>query len=356
MSEGSRAPLWPWLHEPLQAALQQLSGHHAVLLHGPQGVGQFEFALALARSWLCEAQPVGSAHHVACGQCPSCRLIEAGSHPDLQVILPEALQASLGWQSSGSDEGGDKGAEKAEGKSKKLSQEIKVDAIRAVVQFSQNTASRGRAKVVLIHPAERMNLIASNTLLKTLEEPPGQVRFVLSGATLDQLLPTIRSRCQAWRLPMPDAMAAAQWLQSETEGMSLNDAQVLLAAAGGQPLTARDRQQLGLDARSWPQLPQALMQGAATALNQWPLPLVVETLQKLCHDLACAAQGAAPRYFPAGSLPAAPDLSLLTTWSQELGKVARHAEHPWNQNLKIETLLLQARAIMRPRPARAALR
>lgn len=356
MSEGSRAPLWPWLQEPLQAALQQLSGHHAVLLHGPQGVGQFEFALALARSWLCEAQPEGSAPHVACGQCPSCRLIEAGSHPDLQVILPEALQASLGWQSSGADEGGDKGGEKAEGKSKKLSQEIKVDAIRAVVQFSQHTASRGRAKVVLIHPAERMNLIASNTLLKTLEEPPGQVRFVLSGATLDQLLPTIRSRCQAWRLPMPDAAPAAQWLQAQTEGMSLNDAQVLLAAAGGQPLTARDRQQLGLDARAWPQLPQALLQGTATALNQWPLPLVVETLQKLCHDLACAAQGAAPRYFPAASLPAPPELSLLTTWSQELGKVARHAEHPWNQNLKIETLLLQARAIMRPRPARARLR
>jgi DNA polymerase-3 subunit delta' len=356
MSDGPRAPLWPWLQQPLQSALQQLSGHHAVLLHGPQGVGQFEFALALARSWLCESQPGGSVPQMACGRCPSCHLIDAGSHPDLQVILPEALQASLGWQASGTDEGGDKASDKAEGKSKKLSQEIKVDAIRAVVQFSQHTASRGRAKVVLIHPAERMNLIAANTLLKTLEEPPGQVRFVLSGATLDQLLPTIRSRCQAWRLPMPDPMPAAQWLQAQTEGMSLEDAQVLLAAAGGQPLTARDRQQLGLDARSWPQLPQALMQGGATTLTQWPLPLVVETLQKLCHDLARTAQGATPRYFPASSLPAAPDLGLLTTWSQELGKVARHAEHPWNQNLKIETLLLQARAIMRPRPARAALR
>lgn len=356
MSETGRAPLWPWLHGPLQTALQQLSGHHAVLLHGPQGVGQFEFAVALARSWLCEAQPAGAPHQAACGQCPSCRLIEAGSHPDLMVILPEALQVALGWQASGADEAGDKGSDKAEGKSKKLSQEIKVDAIRAVVQFSQHTASRGRAKVVLIHPAERMNLIAANTLLKTLEEPPGQVRFVLSGATLDQLLPTIRSRCQAWRLPMPDAMQAAQWLQQQAEGMTRDDAQVLLAAAGGQPLTARDRQQLGLDARYWPQLPQALMQGAATALNQWPLPLVVETLQKLCHDLACAAQGAAPRYFPAESLPTPPDVGLLTTWSQELGKVARHAEHPWNQNLKIETLLLQARAIMRPRPAKAAVR
>lgn len=353
MSDNQRPALWPWLQQPLQAALQQLSGHHAVLLHGPQGVGQFEFALALARSWLCEAHPAGHAHQPACGRCTSCHLIEAGSHPDLQVILPEALQASLGWQSAGGEDAGEKGSDKSESKGKKLSQEIKVDAIRAVVQFAQHTASRGRAKVVLIHPAERMNLIAANTLLKTLEEPPGQVRFVLSGATLDQLLPTIRSRCQAWRLPTPDTAAAAQWLQAELEGMSLQDAQVLLAAAGGQPLTARDRHQLGLDARYWPQIPKALLQGGATTLNQWPLPLVVETLQKLCHDLACVAAGAAPRYFPADSLPPVPDLNLLTTWAQELRKVSRHAEHPWNQNLKVETLLLQARAVMRPRPQRA---
>lgn len=360
MKEGDRALLWPWLQQPLHDALGQLSGHHAVLLHGPQGVGQFEFAMALARSWLCEAQPIGSAPHAACGHCTSCHLIEAGSHPDLQVIVPEALQASLGWHSSIGDDAGSGAAEKAasktDGKTKKLSQEIKVDAIRAVVQFAQHTASRGRAKVVLIHPAERMNLIAANTLLKTLEEPPGQVRFVLSGASLDQLLPTIRSRCQAWHLPVPDAMQAAKWLQSQTDGMGLEDAQVLLAAAGGQPLTAQDRQQMGLDARSWSQLPHAMMQGAATSLNQWPLPLVVETLQKLCHDLARTTQGAAPRYFPAASLPPAPDLNLLTTWAQELGKVARHAEHPWNQGLKIETLLLQARAIMRPRSGRGSQR
>lgn len=344
--------LWPWLRAPLQQALQQLDSHHAVLLHGPQGVGQFEFALALASAWLCEAHPAGGAGRAACGQCASCRLIAAGSHPDLLVVVPEALQAALGWQSGDDGAGGDKGGEKAEGKSKKLSGEIKVDAIRAIVQFAQHTASRGQAKVVLIHPAERMNLIAANTLLKTLEEPPGQVRFVLSGATLDQLLPTIRSRCQAWQLPMPDAESSATWLQAELGGASLEDAHMLLAAAGGQPLTARDRHQIGLDARQWPQIPKALQQGAPTPLQQWPLPLVVETLQKLCHDMACAAVGGAPRYFPAEALPNAPELNLLTTWAQELRKVSRHVEHPWNQNLKIETLLLQARAIMRPRSGR----
>jgi DNA polymerase-3 subunit delta' len=353
MSEGSRAALWPWLVQPLQEALGQLNSH-AVLLHGPQGVGQFEFALALARSWLCESQGAGLPMAPACGRCTSCHLIDAGSHPDLMVILPEALQASLGWQAASGDEG--EGSEKGSGKTKKLSQEIKVDAIRAVVQFSQHTASRGRAKVVLVHPAERMNLIAANTLLKTLEEPPGQVRFVLSGATLDQLLPTVRSRCQAWRLPMPDTQAAIAWLQAELGAAPHDDASMLLAAAGGQPLTARDRALLGLDARYWPQIPKDLAQGGATALTQWPLPLVVETLQKVCHDLACIAAGGTPRYFPSDCLPPAPKLDLLTTWAQELRKVSRHAEHPWNQGLKVETLLLQARAIMRPKPLKAPVR
>ncbi|MFT3856908.1 MAG: DNA polymerase III subunit delta' [Aquabacterium sp.] len=344
-----RHVLWPWLLRPLEEALPQLHSH-AVLLHGAEGLGQFEFALALARAWLCEAQPVGTAARPACGRCASCHLIEAGSHPDLMVILPEALQASLGW--GGGDEAAESGA--SDKKSRKPSQEIKVDAIRAVVQFSQHTASRGRAKVVLVHPAERMNLVASNTLLKTLEEPPGQVRFVLSGSALDQLLPTVRSRCQAWRLPLPEPEVAAEWLKTQLgASTSMDDARMLLAAAGGQPLTARDRHELGLDARYWPQIPSDLQQGAVSTLTQWPLSLVVETLQKVCHDLACVAAGAAPRYFPAASLPAAPDLDLLTQWGQELRKTSRHADHPWNQALKVETLLLQARAVMKPRRPRA---
>jgi len=199
---------WPSLRQ----ALQQLHSH-AVLLHGPEGVGQFEFSLALSRAWLCEQPADGgdgaggmSVVKPACGQCVSCKLMNAGSHPDFHLVLPEALQASLGLGGSeggaddGADGAGDGGSEKSGekgSKSRKPSQEIKVDAIRAVVQFSQSTASRGRAKVVMVHPVERMNMVAANTLLKTLEEPPGRVRFVLSGSALEQLLPTVRSRCQA---------------------------------------------------------------------------------------------------------------------------------------------------------------
>ena len=56
-----RTDIWPWQRGPLQTALQQLNGH-AALLHGVAGIGQFEFALGLARAWLCEAHELGSAH------------------------------------------------------------------------------------------------------------------------------------------------------------------------------------------------------------------------------------------------------------------------------------------------------
>lgn len=337
---------WPWQASALREALGQLH-HHAVLLHGAPGSGQFEFAMGLARAWLCEHQAVGSPPAPACGHCTACRLLDAGSHPDLLTVLPEALQSSLLGEQADVE-----GEDKADRKSRKPSHDIKVEAIRAVVQFSQNTASRGRAKVVLIHPVERMNAIAANTLLKTLEEPPGQVRFVLSGSALDQLLPTVRSRCQAWALPEPELEAAITWLVGET-GLAPEAASLLLHASGGQPLTARDRLNLGLDARSWLLIPEAVSRGDAGPMSSWPLALVVETLQKLCHDLSRVAVGATPRFFPPDTLPQPPELARLNQWAQELGKVRRHADHPWNLPLKLETLLLQSRAVLRVRPGRA---
>ncbi|HEY9022955.1 MAG TPA: DNA polymerase III subunit delta', partial [Burkholderiaceae bacterium] len=179
----------PWLAEPLQRALREQRSH-ALLVHGPSGVGQFELALGLAQGWLCEAAEDGAPR--PCGRCAACHLVRARSHPDLLVLVPEALRAALGWEPDGdADDGSDK-ASKA-----KPSKDIKVEAVRAAVAFAQTTSARGRGKVVVLHPAERMNGISANTLLKTLEEPPGAARFVLSSAAPDALLPTIRSRCQA---------------------------------------------------------------------------------------------------------------------------------------------------------------
>jgi DNA polymerase-3 subunit delta' len=326
----------PWLDEPLRRGLSIRS--HAVLVHGPEGVGQFELALALAQAWLCEAD--GRAAARPCGACAGCRLVQARSHPDLLVLVPEALREALGWEASAAD--GEDGVEK--GGKAKPSREIKVDAVRQAVGFAQTTAARGRGKAVLLHPAERMNAIAANTLLKTLEEPPGDARFLLSCAAPDALLPTIRSRCQALLLGVPPHGLAVDWIAAQ----GVADPAVLLAACGGQPLLARQWSEEGIDARTWRQLPALLARGEAGALSAWPVPRVIEAMQKLCHDAFSVAVGAAPRYFPAGSVKGGAELTRLAPWSRELARIAEHAEHPWSAGLMIEALVESARIALGP--------
>jgi DNA polymerase III subunit delta' len=317
----------PWL-EPVLRQMLQSQRAHALLLHGPQGIGQFELALTIAQAWLCEAEPRDAR---PCGHCGSCRLVAAHSHPDLLVLIPDALREALGWGGE-SDEAASDRASKA-----KPSKDIKVDAVRAAVGFGQSTSARGRGKVVVLHPAERMNGIAGNALLKTLEEPPGDARFLLSCAAPDALLPTIRSRCQSVALSLPGTDMAIAWLTEQGVG----DAPVMLAATGGQPQESLDWFRQGVDAAAWARLPAAVAQGVSSTFAAWPLPRVVDALQRLCHDAACVAAGAAPRYFPAASIRAGADPAALSEWLRELNRVARHAEHPWNAGLMAESLVQQ---------------
>jgi DNA polymerase-3 subunit delta' len=329
----------PWLQAPLVEALRTQRGH-ALLVHGPEGVGQFEFAMGLAKAWLCETPAERRPDGLACNGCPSCHLVDTHGHPDLLVLVPEALRDALGFSN------GDEPATDGEGKKTKPSKEIKVEALRGAVAFSQQTSARGQAKVVVLHPAERMNAISANTLLKTLEEPPGIARFVLSCGDAEGLLPTIRSRCQSVRLGLPQPVLALAWLAEQ----SVDEPELMLAAAGGQPLSVLERVGLGLDAATWKKLPTLVARGEAAALSGWPLPLVVESLQKLCHDALLVAHGAAPRYFPAGSVAAGLSVAELTQWAVELRQAARHAEHPWNAGLKLEALILRGQQALSKAP------
>ena len=323
----------PWLEPVLRHALQARNAH-ALLLHGPQGVGQFELALTLAQAWLCErgARQGEGAGTPPCGACASCRLVQAHSHPDLLVLLPAVLHEALRWGAVDGDEAPTDRAGKA-----KPSKEIKVEAVRAAVGFAQTTSARGRGKVVVVHPAERMNAISANTLLKTLEEPPGDARFVLSSAAPDALLPTVRSRCQAIAMGLPPAPQAVAWLAAQ----GVADAATLLAATGGQPQEALDWSREGIDAALWSRVPALVRNGESAAFGAWPLPRVVDALLKLGHDAACASVGAVPRYFPPASIQPGADGVALAAWMHELKRVARHAEHPWNAVLLIESLVQQ---------------
>jgi len=333
-------PPLPWLGEAVRSALASQRGH-ALLIQGPPGVGQFALALVLAQAWLCEAP--GAARR-PCGTCASCHLMQAHSHPDLIVLLPEAQRDALGWGKAEDGEGDAAGDEKS-GK-RKPSKDIRVEEVRRVVGFAQTTSARGRGKVAVLFPAERMNTVAANTLLKTLEEPPGNARFVLAGGAADALLPTIRSRCQTVPLGLPDAATASAWLAAQ----AVAEPAVLLQATGGQPEQALAWAQDGISARAWLELPAQLRRGDASALAVWPLARVVDALLKLCHDALRLAAFTPPRFFPEAALPPRAAAPALLAWQAELLRVARHAEHPWNAGLLLEALAQQAAVALRPAP------
>jgi DNA polymerase-3 subunit delta' len=327
----------PWLALPLRRALETQQAH-ALLIHGPGGVGQFELALALAKGWLCEATDRPLADR-PCGSCASCKFNAARSHPDLLVLVPEALRESLGWDlGNDGDDGG-------EGK-RKPSKEVRVEAVRAAIAFATTTSARGRGKVVVIHPAERMNDVAASAFLKTLEEPAGEARFLLCSAAPDDLLPTIRSRCQQIVLPVPPVRDAEAWLARR----GVAQPTVLLAASGGQPQEALEHAARGVDAGAWLALPRRVAAGDSTALQGWSLPAAVDALQKICHDTASLACGGEPRYFPRERLEAGAEIEALLRWSRELGRVAAEVDHPWGVDLAIESLVGQGReALKTPR-------
>jgi len=341
--------LLPWLAAPLAQGLALRA--HALLLHGPAGVGQFELGLALATGWLCEAAE-GAPR--PCGLCPSCHLMAAQAHPDFHLLLPDALREPLGW---GAAEEGDDGGKSAKGKAKP-SKDIRVEAVRAAIEWGQKTSSRGRAKVILVHPAQAMNLISANALLKTLEEPAGRLRLVLTAHDPEALLPTVRSRCQRLRLDLPGAAESLAWLGEQ----GVVRPEVLLAAAGGQPLDAAAMAADGIDSDAWERLPGDVRRGQAALVADWPLVRLVDALQKLCHDLMCLRADAAPRYFAAAVLepllrPAGPAWPALAEWSRELVQAARHDEHPWHAGLRIEALVGQgARLWQTPRSPPPAVR
>src|ERR1700748_520770 len=233
--------IYPWQHDDWNT-LQGLraSWPHALLFHGLAGSVKVDFARHLAKGLLCEApQPEGQ----PCGHCVACTWFAQGNHPDFRVVCPESLAAENPGSAQASASGGESAAESDDGKdgskkTKTLSKEIKIEQVRALLDFCALGSHRGGARVVLLYPAEALNTAAADGLLQTLHEPTEGVCFLLVTQRIDRLLPTVISRCRQWPLAIPDPAAASAWLiEQGIEGGAKQAAQTL-AEAGGAPLAA----------------------------------------------------------------------------------------------------------------------
>ncbi|MEY4763324.1 MAG: hypothetical protein RLZZ200_3181 [Pseudomonadota bacterium] len=174
----------PWLDAPfsnIRAAANAGRLPQGLLIHESPGAGGMRLVKRIAQLILCHA----ARDQAPCGQCPGCTRVENGEHPDLLRIAP---------------------------KEESKLQQITVDDIRDACEQLVMTSYEGRGSVAVIHPADAMNVNASNSLLKTLEEPRPNLHILLVTNRPSGLPATILSRCQRLRLPIPDRASVVQWL------------------------------------------------------------------------------------------------------------------------------------------------
>ena len=215
------------------------------------------------------------------------------AHTDLCVLMPETVMLELGWPL------GEKAQQDIDDKKRKPSKEIRVEAMRDAVEFAQRTSGRGRGKVVLVYPAERMNHVDGEHLA---QDAGGARRRPALRAGQRGRAPVAADHPQP--LPGPHhGLAAAKtrrlaWLQEQ--GVKPTEARPCCAppAAG---LTTRWRfPKPAATPRSGPLLPKALARGDAGALADWTPAEAVDALQKLCHDLLVVKAGGGAAVLPAG--------------------------------------------------------
>ena len=177
--------MFPWLETSFKQLSNRIAAdklHHALLIQGPPGLGKSSFALQLGQLLLCKARQ----GHKVCGECQSCLLNAATTHPDLHVVESD--------------------------------KQIGVDQIRDAIKKLISSAHMSGAKVLIIYHAHTMTESSANALLKTLEEPTENTFLLLTTDKPERILPTIKSRCEKLALPLPTLDSTLAWVKTQYAG------------------------------------------------------------------------------------------------------------------------------------------
>jgi DNA polymerase III subunit delta' len=328
-------------HENLLQALNLFERSHAILITGSPGHGTGLFGRALAKAKLCENRT----QVAACDQCQSCHWFDLGHHPDFRALTLDSPEpGEEGEDPESNAETDTKSAKKVKAKT-----QVGIDEIRGLASFASVSGHRGGFRVVMIDPIEAVNVLASNSLLKTLEEPTANLLFILVTRSSRQVLATIRSRCQQLALPPVPGIIALAWLK---QVFSIDDAQAktLLDLASGAPehaaalvdpeLTTAYRLLVEVLAR----LPDTSAVDSATALQATDPSTLSSTVQRWLEDLGRVSVGSEPRFFMERgerlkSLSKRTDLARICRVAQRIDQQRSLSSHPLNPRLFCEQTL-----------------
>lgn len=333
--------MFDWHKTAFRAITQDASLAHALLIRGARGIGKHAFGLALAQGLLCE-KPTGDG--AACGSCNACNWFANGAHPDFRTLMP----ASEGEPAAESDES------PAKTRETRASPWITIEQVRELHDFIHVSSHRGGRKVILISPAEALNVAAANALLKNLEEPPAGTHFLLISHRPQRLMRTIISRCRQLVLQAPAPEIATAWLA----GQGVGDPVVALAQAAGAPLLALAMIECDeLSGRS--ELLRAIASAdfdplaVAETFRDLPLERFVSWMQKWTCDIVEQRMLGRIRYNPdmARELSAVArrvePISALRL-HRKLVREQRNIHHPLNARLYMESVLFAYAALLNP--------
>jgi DNA polymerase-3 subunit delta' len=323
--------LYPW-QQNLWQQIQSMHSRfpHAMMLYGQTGIGKQDFAIHLSKSLLC-LQPDSAGH--ACMQCASCNWFEEENHPDFRLLTP---QQEDDVENEGS----------TTKKTKKKTQ-ISIAQVRELSDFMGLSSHRSEGlRIILIHPAESLNIASANALLKMLEEPAQNVLFILVSHQLQRILPTILSRCQKIQMPVPTESQSLTWLNEQ----GLSNAQEHLAYLEGSPIKALNEQAEYVKLKdTWRLLalgqilePHLL----APLLISSSVESGINALQKWLYDIVSIKLTGQIRYHlpyikALQALAEKVNLRGLFDLQRKMLEMRKLANHPLNHELQMENLLVE---------------